>query len=131
MKAALEHVHFLCADPEATAGFFVAHLDAEEVERVTPPDWLIIRLRIGAGIVALSPRRGDQVLGEPPVPPCRGFSHLGLTVDDLDARVERMRAGGAHVTVEPFEIAPNVRAAYVMAPDGIELELLQPIVSRP
>ena len=36
-----------------------------------------------------------------------------------------MRAGGARVTVEPFEIAPNIRAAYVMAPDDIELELLQ------
>ena len=48
-------------------------------------------------------------------------------VSDLDELVERMRDSGARITVEPFEIAPNVRAAYVMAPDDIELELLQPM----
>ena len=129
MTAAIEHVHFLCADPETTSDFFKLHLDAEEIERVNMPDWMIIRLRIGAGVIALSPKRGDQVLAEPPAPPYRGFSHLGLTVAGLDELVERMRAGGARVTVEPFEIAPNIRAAYVMAPDDIELELLQPMAS--
>ena len=129
MTAAIEHVHFLCAEPETTADFFKLHLDAEEIERVNMPDWLIIRLQIGAAVIALSPKRGDQVLGEPPVQPYRGFSHLGLTVTGLDELVERMRAKGVRVTVEPFEIAPNVRAAYVMAPDEIEVELLQPMAA--
>ena len=126
MTAAIEHIHFLCADPEKTAGFFSTYLDAEEIERVTMPDWLIIRLRIGPAIIALSPKRGDQVLADPPSPPYRGFSHIGLTVAAVDELVERMRADGVPVTVEPFEIAPGVRAAYVLAPDDIELELLQP-----
>ncbi|MDA0261244.1 MAG: VOC family protein [Proteobacteria bacterium] len=126
MTAAIEHIHFLCADPEKTAAFFATYLDAEEVERVTMPDWLIIRLKIGAAIIALSPKRGAQVLAEPPRPPYRGFSHIGLTVSAVDELVERMRGDGVPVTVEPFEIAPGVRAAYVLAPDDIELELLQP-----
>ena len=57
MTAAIEHVHFLCADPETTSDFFKLHLDAEEIERVNMPDWMIIRLRIGAGVIALSPKR--------------------------------------------------------------------------
>ena len=127
MTAAIEHVHFLCADPEATADFFKTHLNAEEIERVYPPGWLIIRLKIGEGIIALSPKQGDDDLANPPTHPYRGFSHIGLMVSDLDELVERMRDSGARITVEPFEIAPNVRAAYVMAPDDIELELLQPM----
>ncbi len=127
MTAAIEHIHFLCADPEETAGFFKTYLDAEEIERVNLPDWLIVRLRIGPTVIALSPKRGDQVLAGTPAPPYRGFSHIGLTVSGLDALVGRMRGAGVTITVEPFEIAPNVRAAYVLAPDGIELELLQPM----
>jgi len=126
VAAAIEHFCLVGAAPEKTAAFFNTYLDAEEIERVTMPDWLIIRLRIGPAIIALSPKRGDQVLADPPSPPYRGFSHIGLTVAAVDELVERMRADGVPVTVEPFEIAPGVRAAYVLAPDDIELELLQP-----
>lgn len=126
MPASIEHVHFLCADPEKTAAFFKTYLDATEVERVTMPDWLIIRLQVGPTILALSPKRGAQILADPPTTAYRGFSHIGLTVLAVDELVERMRGDGVPVTVEPFEIAPGVRAAYVLAPDGIELELLQP-----
>ena len=127
MPAAIEHVHFLCADPEKTAAFFKTYLDAEEVERITMPDWLIVRLQVGSTVLALSPKQGDQVLAEPPAPPYRGFSHIGITVAAVDDLVERMRGDGVPVTVEPFEIAPGLRAAYVLAPDDIELELMQPL----
>ena len=126
MTAAIEHIHFLCADPEKTAAFFATYLDAVEVERVTMPDWLIVRIQVGPTIIALSPKRGDQVLAEPPAPPYRGFSHIGVIVSAVDDLVERMRGDGVPVTIEPFEIAPGMRAAYVLAPDDIELELLQP-----
>lgn len=126
MTAEIEHIHFLCADPEASATFFKIYFQASEIERVKLPDWLIIRLRIGPTIIALSPKRGDQVLGDPAPGLRRGFSHIGLTVSGLDALVERMRAGGVTVTVDPFDIAPTVRGAYVLAPDAIELELLEP-----
>lgn len=126
MTAEIEHIHFLCADPEASATFFKTYFQASEIERVKLPDWLIIRLRIGPTIIALSPKRGDQALGDPAPGPRRGFAHIGLTVSGLDALVGRMRADGVTVTVDPFDIAPTVRGAYVLAPDAIELELLEP-----
>lgn len=126
MTAEIEHVHFLCADPEASATFFKTYFDASEVDRVKLPDWLIIRLRIGPTVIALSPKRGDQVLAEPARGPRRGFAHVGLTVSELEALVERMRRDGVTISVDPFDIAPNVRGAYILAPDGIELELLEP-----
>jgi catechol 2,3-dioxygenase-like lactoylglutathione lyase family enzyme len=122
--ARIEHVHFYCADPEATLGFFQKYFDAAVDGRVPFPDWLIIRMKLGETIVALSPKRGDMVLGEPARGPRRGFDHLGVFVEGIDALVARMQADGVEVEAAPYDAGP-VRIAYVYAPDGIQLELIQ------
>lgn len=122
--ARIEHVHFYCADPEATLGFFQKYFDATVDGRVTFPDWLIIRMKLGDAIVALSPKRGDMVLAEPARGPRRGFDHIGIFVEGIDALVSRMAADNVEVAAEPYDAGP-VRIAYVYAPDGIQLELIQ------
>ncbi len=122
--ARLEHVHFYCADPEATLGFFQKYFDATVDARVPFPDWLIIRVKVGDGIIALSPKRGDMKLGDAARGPRRGFDHLGIFVEGIDALVSRMQAEGVEVAAAPYDAGP-VRIAYVYAPDGIQLELIQ------
>lgn len=123
----IDHVHFLCADPERTALFFREHFGATEVARIRYPDWLIIRLQMGSTLLALSPRRAGEVLAELPPGPRRGFYHLGIRVKGIEALVERLRSAGAPVVGEPRDLNARVRVAYVVAPDGIELELLEPL----
>lgn len=125
--AEIDHVHFLCAEPEATAEFFRRHFAATEVARIRYPDWLIIRMQLGATILALSPRRGEQALADPAEGPRRGFYHVGVRVQGLDALVERLRAAGVPIVGEPRDIDGKVRVAYAAGPDGIELELLEPL----
>jgi catechol 2,3-dioxygenase-like lactoylglutathione lyase family enzyme len=125
--AEIDHVHFLCADPDATAEFFRRHFGATEVARIRYPDWLIIRMQLGGTILALSPRRGEQVLADPAEGLRRGFYHVGVRVQGLDALVERLRAAGVPIVGEPRDIDGKVRVAYAAAPDGIELELLEPL----
>jgi lactoylglutathione lyase len=127
--AEIDHVHFLCADPEASAEFFRRHFGAVEIARIPYPDWLIIRVEIGATILALSPRRGAQVLADPAPGPRRGFYHIGIRVQGLDGLVGRLRAAGVPILAEPRDVDGKVRVAYAAAPDGIELELLEPLVS--
>ena len=55
---------------------------------------------------------------------------VNFRVDDLDAMLERLRAGGAVVT-KVFDPEPNGRFAHVMGPDGIKFELWQPIADDP
>ena len=74
--------------------------------------------------MALSPRRGEVVLGEPARGPRRGFDHFGIYIDGIDALVERMKGDGVEIASAPYNAGP-VRIAYVYAPDGIHLELLQ------
>ncbi len=122
--AHIDHFHFYCADPDATLQFFERYLDATVDARVTLPDWLIIRLKIGDSIIALSPKRGDSALGDPTRGPRRGFDHIGIYVDGIDDLVARMKRDGVEIVAAPYDLGP-VRIAYVYAPDGIQLELLQ------
>ena len=122
--AHIDHFHFYCADPDATLKFFEKYFDATVESRVVLPDWLIIRFKLGEFIVALSPKRGDVVLGEAARGPRRGFDHFGIYVENIDDLVARMRLDGVEIAATPYDAGP-VRIAYVYAPDGIQLELLQ------
>lgn len=58
-----------------------------------------------------------------------GNAHLGINVDDLDAEVERLRAGGFAVRSAPITVpdgpAAGVRAVYATDPDGNTVELVE------
>jgi catechol 2,3-dioxygenase-like lactoylglutathione lyase family enzyme len=123
--ARIEHFHFYCSDPQATFDFFEKYFGAVEESRVKLPDWMILRAKIGEFIVAFSPKRGEMTLGEPARGPRRGFDHIGIYVDALDELVARMRQDGVEIASAPYDAGP-VRLAYVYAPDGIQLELVEP-----
>ncbi len=63
--------------------------------------------------------------------PCDvGFAHLALTVDDLDAVLEKITASGwkAAGKAQTLQTGPNAgkRVVYVRDPDGTTIELMQP-----
>ncbi len=122
--AHIDHFHFYCTNPELTLSFFEKYFGAAVETRVQLPDWLIIRFKLGEYIVALSPKRGNVDLGDPARGPRRGFDHFGIYVDGIDDLVARMRSDGVEIAAAPYDAGP-VRIAYVYAPDGIQLELLE------
>jgi catechol 2,3-dioxygenase-like lactoylglutathione lyase family enzyme len=123
--ARIEHFHFYCADPQATFDFFQRYFGAVEESRVKLPDWSILRAKLGEFVVAFSPKRGEMVLGEPARGPRRGFDHVGIYVERLDELVRTMERDGVEIAAQPYDAGP-VRLAYVYAPDGIQLELVEP-----
>lgn len=55
---------------------------------------------------------------------------LNLRVDDLDGMLETLRARGVEILdVMPPE--PNGRFAHVMGPDGVKIELWEPVANDP
>jgi hypothetical protein len=64
---------------------------------------------------------GQKVLIAPPHPhepnvsaapfPHYGLEHIGLTVDDVDAAVEELRAKGAEIAIGPLTRNPGLRLA--------------------
>jgi lactoylglutathione lyase len=121
------HVHLLSSDPDATARFFETMFGAELTRSVYPPGTLYpgqqrITMRLG-GQTVIAPPHPHEATATPPPFPHYGLEHIGLTVDDVDAAVEELRAKGGltedevvprrllveHL-VDPLPIIPSRRA---------------------
>jgi predicted enzyme related to lactoylglutathione lyase len=79
-------------------------------------------LRLGDSLVALStPGPATQAGLEP-----SNGNPLELVIwcDDVDAQIERLRADGTSIVVEPYDHAAGHRRAYVADPDGNWLALV-------
>jgi catechol 2,3-dioxygenase-like lactoylglutathione lyase family enzyme len=56
-----------------------------------------------------------------------GIRHVAFAVDDLDAVVARLRARGAELVGEVERYKDIYRLCYVRGPEGIIIELAEPI----
>jgi catechol 2,3-dioxygenase-like lactoylglutathione lyase family enzyme len=54
-----------------------------------------------------------------------GLDHFGLAVDDLDAAVSALKKKGVRFVVDPLQVRPGVRIAYIEAPDKVRIELTE------
>ncbi len=120
---AFDHIHLRSPDAEAAAGFYVSHLGAEIRDRVMNGDALRVIMNLGGTTVFV-----EQVpAGTPaaPVPPHQGIEHVGLQVSDLPATAAALKAKGVRFTMEPKQLRPGLMIAFIAAPDGVIVELLQ------
>ncbi|NKC30041.1 VOC family protein [Falsiroseomonas selenitidurans] len=118
-----DHIHLRSPDPEATAAFYVSAFGAAITGRATPGG----RLRVMLDLAAV-PLFVEQVPAEthaPPAPPFLGIEHVGLAVDDLDAALADLQGKGVPLISGPTEARPGVRIAFLQAPDGVRVELIE------
>lgn len=52
-----------------------------------------------------------------------GLDHFGLAVQDMDAAVRELKGKGLKFVVEPTQVRPGLRIAYVEGPDKVRIEL--------
>jgi catechol 2,3-dioxygenase-like lactoylglutathione lyase family enzyme len=117
-----DHVHLRSADCEAAAKFYTDMFGAVPVFRRVVDGMLRIALDLRGLTLFI-----DQVPdGTPnaPQPPFIGIEHICLAVDGLDAAAEELRGKGVAFVIEPRDLRPGVRYAFIEAPDGIRLELI-------
>jgi catechol 2,3-dioxygenase-like lactoylglutathione lyase family enzyme len=121
----LNHIHLVCSDVTASERWFVEGLGAELVERRESRGMATSELRL-AGICLLLRATHDD---ETPVAGGRrryGPDHFALDVADVDAAVEALRARGVQIAREPAD-SPRNRVAFIQGPDGLVIELVQPL----
>src|SRR6516164_7652514 len=99
-----DHVHLRSPDPDATARFFETMFGAEVTRSVYPPGTLYpgqlrITMQLGGQKVLIAPPHPHEPNVSAPPFPHYGLEHIGLTVDDVDAAVEELRAKGAEIAV--------------------------------
>ena len=54
-----------------------------------------------------------------------GLEHIGITVEDMDAELERLAAMGATLKEGPIDVPDGPIIAFIAAPDDTRIELLQ------
>ena len=122
-KFTFEHIHLRSPNPDATAAYYERMFGAE-VLRSTQQGKPRIDLKLGgANIFIASVASGDGV-NPPPTTPYQGLDHFGLLVSGIDAVVAELKAKGAEFTKEPTTVRPGVRVAFLRAPQGVSIELL-------
>jgi catechol 2,3-dioxygenase-like lactoylglutathione lyase family enzyme len=52
-----------------------------------------------------------------------GLDHFGVAIDDMDAAVAELKVKGVKFVVEPMQVRPGLRIAYIEAPDKVRIEL--------
>jgi catechol 2,3-dioxygenase-like lactoylglutathione lyase family enzyme len=124
-KYTYDHIHLRTTDPEGTAEYYRTMFGAEVIETVQPDGGKRIDLDInGLAIFILRVPQGDDVASAPS-DPYLGLDHFGLRVDNLDEAAAELKRLGAEFTLEPRTIRPGVKIAFVRAPDGVRIELLE------
>ena len=54
-----------------------------------------------------------------------GLDHFGLRVNNLDEAAADLKSKGAEFSMEPKDLRPGLRIAFVRAPGDVRIELLE------
>ena len=119
MKIEFDHVHLNSADIGAAAKFYVEVFGGEKIEEVEIAGTNMVVVAFGDVNFLINDKA--------PVGPPGGTSvdHIGFRMEDIDAAAEELKAKGAEFMMEPVEIAPGRKVAFVMGPDNVMIELSQ------
>jgi lactoylglutathione lyase len=119
-----DHIHLRSPNPEATAAFYERMFGAEVI-RTMQQGKPRIDLKVGGANVFILPIVHGDKTNPPPTSPYQGLDHFGLSVTGIDAVVADLKAKGAEFTMEPNNIRPGIRIAFLRGPEGVSIELLE------
>ena len=124
LEFAFDHIHVFCTDLPASERWFVDGLGGKLLRRriVSGTPASDVELA-GVAIFLRGPRPG-QVAADDWVN-LTGINHFGLAVRDLDETARVLKERGIQFSVEPFQLQPDLRIAFIVGPDGLRIELLQ------
>ncbi len=120
-----DHIHLRTRNPEATTKYYHEMFGAKIIESVQSDGVSRVDLDLnGLTIFVARVSPGDDVPVSP-ADPHMGLDHFGLRVDNLDEAAADLKSKGAEFSMEPRDLRPGVRIAFVRAPDDVRIELLE------
>ncbi len=120
-----DHVHLVSKDPHAAAGWYVDKLGGKVVRSVDSRGAPQIYVSVAGAMVIVRGQRTTELAA--PKPGLQwGVDHFGLRVDgDFDGFCAALRSKGVAFSLDPTDINPTTRIAFIDAPDGVSVELLK------
>ena len=118
-----DHIHLRSPDPDAAARWYQDMLGATPVSRAQPGGKL--RVVVDLGGLELFIEQVPPSTPHPPAPPFVGIEHIAVRVAGFEAAVARLREMGAVFAAEPSSPRPGIQIAFLAAPDGVLVEVLE------
>jgi catechol 2,3-dioxygenase-like lactoylglutathione lyase family enzyme len=121
---AFDHVHLVSKDPRAAVDWYVEKLGGKVIRSAEAQGAPQISVSLGdAMIIVRGQRPAEQAAEKPGVQ--WGVDHFGMRVTgDFDGFCAKLRSEGVAFNKEPTDINPVTRIAFIQAPDGVSIELL-------
>jgi catechol 2,3-dioxygenase-like lactoylglutathione lyase family enzyme len=119
-----DHVHLVSQDPLAAANWYVDRLGGKIVRSVEMKGAPQVYISFGEAMVLIRGQRPDEEAGGKSGLEW-GLDHFGLRVrGDFNSFCAGLRQKGVAFSMEPTDINAMTRIAFIEAPDGVSIELL-------
>jgi lactoylglutathione lyase len=119
-----DHVHLIAQDPIKTAQWYADNLGGEITKSVEVRGAPQVYVSFGESFVIVRGQRGAEAVGDKG---CLewGIDHFGVRVHgDFDEYCAALKKKGVEFSMEPTDFNASTRIAFVKAPDGVAVELL-------
>ena len=121
---AFDHVHLVSKDPQAAANWYADKLGGEVVRNAEVRGAPQIYVSFGDAMVIVRGQRPAELAAEKAGLQW-GVDHFGLQVKgDFDGFCAGLRNKGVAFSMDPTDFNPTTRIAFIKAPDGVSVELL-------
>lgn len=119
-----DHVHLVSEDPQAAARWYTDNLGGKVVRSIETRGAPQVYVSFGGAMVIVRGQRpAEQAATRPGLQ--WGVDHFGMQVKgDFDGFCAGLRHKGVKFSLEPTDINPTTRIAFINAPDGVSVELL-------
>lgn len=128
MPFRINHLHIKSTDPRKTAEWYVKAFAFEIISdetRVFGDRFVRCKSGDGGMLISFSNTRTGETLAAAHGGARFGLEHFAIESDDIDADIARLKQLGAKYQEGPIDAPGGVRFAFVEAPDGARIELLQ------
>ena len=127
MPYEFNHVHLKAPDPRKTAEWYAEAFDFTIVSDIVRPygDQFVVTKTPDGVTVNISGARTGEEMGDGDANVHWGLEHIGITIDDLDAELERLTAMGAEIKEGPIDVPNGPKIAFIRGPDDTRIELLE------
>ena len=127
MPYEFNHVHLKAPEPRKTAEWYAEAFDFTIVSDIVRPygDQFVVTKTPDGVTVNISGARTGEDMGDGDANVHWGLEHIGITVDDVDAEIERLAAMGAEVKEGPIDVPNGPKIAFIAGPDDTRIELLE------
>jgi catechol 2,3-dioxygenase-like lactoylglutathione lyase family enzyme len=119
-----DHVHLISKDPHAAARWYVETLGGAVGKSSEVHGAPQIHVSFGGAMVIVRGERpAEQAADSTGLE--WGIDHFGLQVQgDFDGFCAGLRGRGVRFTMDPTQANPTTRIAFIQAPDGVSIELV-------